>query len=71
MAFDSVESAISAIAKGEIVVVVDDAARENEGDLILAAEHATPEKIAFMIRHTSGVLCAPMPTSARATWGCG
>jgi len=61
MAFDSVESAISAIAKGEIVVVVDDAARENEGDLILAAEHATPEKIAFMIRHTSGVLCAPMP----------
>ncbi len=61
MAFDNVRAAISAIAKGEIVVVVDDAARENEGDLILAAEHATPEKVAFMIRHTSGVLCAPMP----------
>ena len=61
MAFDSIEAAISAMAKGEIVVVVDDAARENEGDLILAAEHATPEKIAFMIRHTSGVLCATLP----------
>ena len=61
MAFDTVEAAISAIAKGQIVVVVDDAARENEGDLILAAEHATPEKVAFMIRHTSGVLCATLP----------
>ena len=58
---DSIESALSAIAKGEIVVVVDDAARENEGDLILAAEHASPEKIAFMIRHTSGVICATVP----------
>ena len=62
MAFDSVEAAISAIAKGEIVVVVDDVARENEGDLILAAEHATPEKIAFMVRHTSGVICATVPS---------
>ncbi|HYP74472.1 MAG TPA: bifunctional 3,4-dihydroxy-2-butanone-4-phosphate synthase/GTP cyclohydrolase II [Polyangiaceae bacterium] len=61
MALDSIESALSAIAKGEIVVVVDDAARENEGDLILAAEHASPEKIAFMIRHTSGVICATVP----------
>jgi 3,4-dihydroxy-2-butanone 4-phosphate synthase len=42
-------------------VVVDDAARENEGDLILAAEHATPAKIAFMVRHTSGVICATVP----------
>ncbi len=58
MAFDEVEAAIAAVARGEIVVVVDDATRENEGDLILAAAHATPEKIAFMIRHTSGVLCA-------------
>jgi 3,4-dihydroxy 2-butanone 4-phosphate synthase/GTP cyclohydrolase II len=61
MPFDTVIAAISAIAKGQIVVVVDDAARENEGDLILAAEHATPEKIAFMVRHTSGVLCAAVP----------
>jgi 3,4-dihydroxy 2-butanone 4-phosphate synthase / GTP cyclohydrolase II len=61
MPFDSVEAAIAAVAKGQIVVVVDDAARENEGDLILAAEHATPEKVAFMIRHTSGVICATLP----------
>jgi 3,4-dihydroxy 2-butanone 4-phosphate synthase/GTP cyclohydrolase II len=54
MAFDSVEAAVAAIARGQIVVVVDDAQRENEGDLILAAEHATPDKVAFMIRHTSG-----------------
>jgi 3,4-dihydroxy 2-butanone 4-phosphate synthase / GTP cyclohydrolase II len=61
MSLDKVSEAIAAIAAGEIVVVVDDATRENEGDLILAAEAATPEKIAFMIRHTSGVLCATLP----------
>jgi len=61
MPFDKVTEAVAAIARGEIVVVVDDAARENEGDLILAAQFATPEKIAFMIRHTSGVLCATLP----------
>src|SRR5450755_2826366 len=61
MSFDKISDAVSAIAAGEIVVVVDDATRENEGDLILAAEAATPEKIAFMIRHTSGVLCATLP----------
>ena len=61
MSFDEVSVAIAAIAAGEIVVVVDDAERENEGDLILAAEFATPEKIGFMIRHTSGVLCATLP----------
>ena len=42
------------MAEGEIIVVVDDEDRENEGDLIMAAEHATPEKIAFFVRHTSG-----------------
>ena len=41
-------------------MVVDDEDRENEGDLIMAAEHATPEKIAFFVRHTSGVICAPL-----------
>jgi len=61
MSFDKISDALLAIAAGEIVVVVDDASRENEGDLILAAEFATPEKIAFMIRHTSGVLCATLP----------
>ena len=54
---DTVEEAIEAIGRGEIVVVVDDEDRENEGDLIMAAEFATPETIAFFIRHTSGFLC--------------
>ena len=56
----AVEDAIEAIGRGESVVVVDDEDRENEGDLIMAAEHATPESIAFFVRYTSGVLCAPM-----------
>ncbi len=56
----SVRSAIEAFAAGEIVVVTDDDDRENEGDLILAAVHATPEKIAFIIRHTCGIVCAPL-----------
>ena len=56
----SVEDAVAAIARGEIVVVVDDEDRENEGDLIMAAEFATPEKIAFFVKHTSGVICMPM-----------
>ena len=58
--FDTVEEAIAAVGAGELVVVVDDDDRENEGDLIMAASKATPEKVAFMIRHTSGILCAPV-----------
>lgn len=58
--FDSIEDAITAIQNGEMVVVVDDDDRENEGDLIMAASKATPETVAFMIRHTSGILCAPL-----------
>jgi 3,4-dihydroxy 2-butanone 4-phosphate synthase/GTP cyclohydrolase II len=58
--FASIEDAVAAIGRGEIVVVVDDEDRENEGDLIMAAEAATPEKIAFFVRHTSGVICAPL-----------
>ncbi|WP_067838645.1 bifunctional 3,4-dihydroxy-2-butanone-4-phosphate synthase/GTP cyclohydrolase II [Nocardia lijiangensis] len=57
---DPVETAIAAIGAGGMAVVVDDENRENEGDLILAAELATTESIAFLVRHTSGVLCAPM-----------
>jgi 3,4-dihydroxy 2-butanone 4-phosphate synthase/GTP cyclohydrolase II len=55
-----IEEAIAAIAHGEIVVVVDDEDRENEGDLIMAAQVATPEKIAFFLAHTSGVICVPL-----------
>lgn len=58
---DSIETAIQAIAEGRMIIVVDDDDRENEGDLILAADKATAEQIAFMIRHTSGILCVPMP----------
>ncbi len=60
MAFARVEEAIEAIGRGEIVVVVDDEDRENEGDLVMAAQAATPEKIAFFLAHTSGVICAPI-----------
>jgi 3,4-dihydroxy 2-butanone 4-phosphate synthase / GTP cyclohydrolase II len=56
----SIEDAVAAIGRGEIVVVVDDEDRENEGDLIMAAEFATQEKIAFFVRHTSGVICMPL-----------
>ena len=57
---DPVPAAIARIAAGEPVVVVDDEDRENEGDLILAAATATPARIAFAVRHSSGLLCAPM-----------
>jgi 3,4-dihydroxy 2-butanone 4-phosphate synthase/GTP cyclohydrolase II len=61
VSFDSIDSALTAFGRGELVVVVDDEERENEGDLIMAAEKATTESIAFMIRHTSGLLCVPLP----------
>src|SRR3954451_12423060 len=58
-----VEAAIKAFAKGEIVVVTDDDDRENEGDLFVAAALCTPEKMAFLVRHTSGIVCAPLPAA--------
>jgi 3,4-dihydroxy 2-butanone 4-phosphate synthase/GTP cyclohydrolase II len=60
MPFQRVEQAIDAVRRGEFVVVIDDEDRENEGDLIIAAEKMTPDKMAFMIRYTSGVICLPM-----------
>ncbi len=56
-----IAEALRAFEAGEIVVVTDDDGRENEGDLIVAAVHCTPEKMAFIVRHTSGIVCAPMP----------
>jgi 3,4-dihydroxy 2-butanone 4-phosphate synthase/GTP cyclohydrolase II len=56
-----VRDAIAALSRGEFVLVVDDVNRENEGDLILAAVHATPERIAFMVRYTSGLICLATP----------
>jgi len=58
---DPIERAIADIAAGKAVVVVDDEGRENEGDIIFAAAKATPELMAFTIRHSSGVICVPMP----------
>ncbi len=61
MKTDSIETAIGAIAAGRMVVVMDDENRENEGDLIMAAQAATEADIAFMVRYTSGVLCVSLP----------
>ncbi|HEX3932067.1 MAG TPA: bifunctional 3,4-dihydroxy-2-butanone-4-phosphate synthase/GTP cyclohydrolase II [Nocardioides sp.] len=58
---DTVERAIADVAAGKPVVVVDDEDRENEGDIIFAAARATPELMAFTVRHSSGVICVPMP----------
>jgi len=58
--FATIEQAIADIATGRPVIVVDDEDRENEGDLIFAAELATPELVAFMVRHTSGYICVPL-----------
>jgi 3,4-dihydroxy 2-butanone 4-phosphate synthase / GTP cyclohydrolase II len=60
VAFAQVEEAVAAIGRGDMVVVVDDEDRENEGDLVMAAEAATPDAIAFFLAHTSGVICAPL-----------
>lgn len=60
MTLSPVEEAIEAFRRGDFVVVVDNEERENEGDLIIAAEVVTPEQIAFMVRHTSGLICLPL-----------
>ena len=65
MTFATVKQAIEAIAAGKMIILVDDPRRENEGDLMILAEKATPEKVAFMVRHTTGILCVAM-TQERA-----
>jgi 3,4-dihydroxy 2-butanone 4-phosphate synthase len=60
MAFAKIEDAVAAIARGEMIVVVDDHDRENEGDIVFASEAATPEKIAFMMNHARGLICVAM-----------
>ena len=59
--FDSIDYAVAQIAAGRAVVVLDDEDRENEGDLIFAAQQATPELLAFMVRYTSGFVCVSLP----------
>ncbi|ODQ64553.1 3,4-dihydroxy-2-butanone 4-phosphate synthase [Nadsonia fulvescens var. elongata DSM 6958] len=58
--FDSIPDAIEAFKNGEFLVVLDDESRENEGDLIIAASHITTSKMAFLVRHSSGYVCAPL-----------
>src|SRR5213595_68945 len=58
--FDAIDDVVSDIAKGRIVIVTDDADRENEGDLVMAAEKVTPEAINFMATHGRGLICAPL-----------
>src|SRR5256886_2865133 len=61
-----IEAVVAAFAKGEVVVVADDDDRENEGDLFVAASLCTPEKMAFIIRNASGIVCAPLaPAEAK------
>jgi 3,4-dihydroxy 2-butanone 4-phosphate synthase/GTP cyclohydrolase II len=61
----NLQKALDAYKNGDLIIVTDDADRENEGDLMLLAERATPEKVAFMVRHTTGILCVAM-TADRA-----
>ncbi len=60
MNFAPIDEIIEAISRGEMVIMVDDADRENEGDLIIAAEDATPDSVGFMLRYTSGIICLPI-----------
>ena len=60
---DKIEDAIADFAEGKMVIVVDDEDRENEGDLIVAAEKITPEQVNFMLKNARGVLCVPMTIS--------
>ncbi|MFL6595975.1 MAG: 3,4-dihydroxy-2-butanone-4-phosphate synthase, partial [Chthoniobacterales bacterium] len=58
--FDTIDDVVQAIADGEIVIVTDDADRENEGDLVMAAEKATPEAVNFMTKFGRGLICVPI-----------
>ncbi|AVG24617.1 3,4-dihydroxy 2-butanone 4-phosphate synthase / GTP cyclohydrolase II [Pontimonas salivibrio] len=62
MAIGSIPEALNHLRQGRPIIVVDDEARENEGDIVLAADLATPEWVGWAIRHSSGYLCAPMPS---------
>ena len=68
---DTIEEAIADFREGRFVIVVDDEDRENEGDLIIAAEKVTPEHVNFMITNARGELCAPLTLSRCAELGLG
>src|SRR5688572_20009933 len=67
--FSRIEDAIEAIRRGEIVIVVDDPDRENEGDFIMAASKITPEAVNFMVTHGRGLLCLPVTDERAARLG--
>src|SRR6266480_314520 len=58
--FDTIEDVLSDVARGKIVIVTDDADRENEGDLVIAAEKVTPDVVNFMAKHGRGLICVPI-----------
>ena len=60
MKYQSVKDAIKALREGKLILVMDDKDRENEGDLICSAEHATTENVNFMATHAKGLICIPM-----------
>ncbi|CAI6336635.1 unnamed protein product [Periconia digitata] len=65
--FDTVQDAVAAFSNGEFVIVLDDTSRENEGDMIIASEHCTAEKMAFLIRFSSGYVCTAIPAERADT----
>ncbi|KAL8825909.1 MAG: hypothetical protein Q9170_007607 [Blastenia crenularia] len=67
LTFDSITDAVNAFRDGEFIIVLDSMDRENEGDLIIAAEAMTTEKMAFMVRHSSGLICTPLPSAMTET----
>src|SRR5437868_3558000 len=69
--FDTIESVIADLRKGKMVIVVDDADRENEGDLIMAAEHITPAAVNFMAKHGRGLICSPTTSERLQQLGVG
>lgn len=66
--FNSISEALTDVAQGKFVVVLDDESRENEGDLIMAAETMTTEAMAFMVKYTSGVICVPLEGRYTFKW---
>src|SRR5512132_784861 len=67
--FDAIDDVLSDIAKGRMVIVTDDADRENEGDLVMAAEKVTPEAVNFMATHGRGLICVPITEEQAARRG--
>src|SRR6202162_783080 len=69
--FDAIDDVLSDIAKGRMIIVTDDADRENEGDLVMAAENVTPDAVNFMTKYGRGLICVPTSESRLRTLGIG